>query len=108
MTKLEGLLQKSAPPGLTLRELTELFHCTSAQAIAWVRRTGYRLENPRGQKGVIGCAWESLLLAKANRPMAEVAAQIGLSRERVRQLYEETGIPRMDCRKVGGGRPKLD
>src|SRR5262245_32543833 len=100
MTRLEELLQKSAPPGLTLRELTELFRCTSAQAIAWVRRTNYRLESPRGHKKVLSYDWKSLLVEKASRPMAEVATQIGVSPERVRQLYEETGIPRTDCRKI--------
>src|SRR6185436_7908177 len=99
MTRLEELLQKSAPAGLTLRGLTEHFNCTSAQAIAWVKRTGYRLESPRGHKPV-QWDWKPFLLENANRPMAQVATQLGLSSERVRQLYEETGVPRPDCRKI--------
>jgi len=64
-----------------------------------VHRTGYVLKRRRGRKSNLGSNEKVFFVKNANRPLKHVAKELGLSRERVRQLYEFFGIKRRSLRK---------
>lgn len=90
---------EDVPGGLCQYELQDLLKITRSQMKQWCMLTGYRPIDGRSKY----CGprvperqhrYFEVLTAGANKPLEEVGKELGITRERVRQLYVKLKIPR--------------
>ena len=77
------------PAGLGLAALTRKFAVSKSTAHKWAHLFGYALVDPRRRAGPAEC-WDSVDWTRRD---SQIARELGVSRERVRQVRRSRGLP---------------
>ena len=94
MTKAIGKdIIKSLPPGLTLAKAAKLLRYSQSSVRRWMEATGYewaKNEKSLVPKWAMDIDWSI--------PNSDLARNLGLSRERIRQVRDLLGKPKVENR----------
>jgi hypothetical protein len=97
---------QALPPGLFVFQIAKKLHQATWVAAYWCRKLGYRYRDARSIKSgrkvnkKAQARQRQILIQCASIPLTELqtADQLGLTKQRVSQLYMKYGIKRTDLR----------